>query len=95
MLQTSSLGYCLTHAQEEPCSVCLADRQEGVTPPPSIPSSFFGDRELAIVFRASLIEIIHAIKEHGPKTYLAIAVSAGLKSMVAGIERRWNIKPKR
>lgn len=64
--------------------------------PPMPPhSSFFGDRELALVFRAGLNVIVKAIKEHGVRTPMELAIYRGLKMIVVGIERRWNIKTKR
>lgn len=50
------------------------------------------DKDLWIVIRAGLLEIVNAYKQHGSRTPLEIAIVSGLKAIVAGIERRYQLK---
>lgn len=54
----------------------------------------FTDRELWIVVRSGLLAIVAAYKQHGSQSLLEIGIVAGLKTIVAGIERRYNLKRK-
>lgn len=54
----------------------------------------FTDRDLWIAVRSGLLAIVAAYKQYGSQSPLEIGVVAGLMTIVAGIERRHNLKRK-
>jgi hypothetical protein len=89
---------CTDHDQEEPCPVCLADRQEseGMGRPPSFkkhPPMIFTDRDMFIAIRAGMLGIAKALEnDRDPR---CIAIRASVLAMSTAIEKRYHFKPKK
>ena len=55
--------FCLTHSQQEPCTVCAEDRQQPSSLEGKSRLPMFTDRDLAIAVRAALLAIVDALEK--------------------------------